>query len=443
MAPTMNHLPNELLMQVMWYLDLPTIAKLAGFTSLHELATKVLYRKDVNMAQDLPLELANGPVPQAEAGHQWGSKALGIAASTNDTELIKRILAHGGHKIINYKNVKTGDVAMKYSYALTPLSVAALHGSTDLANLLINEGADVNGVSLSWDPEGIVPLTLVTPLGVAIRYRHNTTARALLRGGAGLEIMWEERLEPQCMATTALTISVTTQNVAMVTELLDTYNADVNATDSRGNTALHYGHRVSTEYEIVPKLLAAGANTQAVNRKGEIPLHRYTECQFNHVKEYIRILIDAGSNVNAQDHTDRTPLGAAGWNRNADALESLALTHGADLLLVSQTSRDAWSQLTAKPYDEATEYDNVRRCVAALIDAGIAIDQAKIAAFLELNCYQIPVLLRDHLREPLTANDWAPMYASLAAKTWETNKSIQFLSEFYPQLPAGASGENP
>lgn len=70
--------------------------------------------------------------------------------------------------------LKSGATLQPFSYGNTELHVAALQGSTDLARVLVEGGADVNAVNEYGH----------TPLFYASRHGHRTTAEALIAVGA-------------------------------------------------------------------------------------------------------------------------------------------------------------------------------------------------------------------------------------------------------------------
>jgi len=106
-----------------------------------------------------------------------------------------------------------------------------------------------------------------------------------------------------------------------------------------GDTALHLaaaGHRV----EIVRQLLAAGADPNATaNHRRSSPLHYAADGYINGTAwnpteqvKTIRVLLDAGADINAQDKNGATPLHRAVRTRCAATVKFL-LQAGADPLL--------------------------------------------------------------------------------------------------------------
>jgi ankyrin repeat protein len=101
--------------------------------------------------------------------------------------------------------------------------------------------------------------------------------------------------------------------------------AELDAKDRLGNTALHYLCTVDMA-DLAEEVIAAGADVSVANNAGQTPLHLAAA---NGVLSTIRLLLDKGSKINAQDMEDKTPLIYAVENGQADAAEYL-LVSGAD-----------------------------------------------------------------------------------------------------------------
>ncbi|KAJ5635238.1 ankyrin 2-3/unc44 [Penicillium longicatenatum] len=78
------------------------------------------------------------------------------------------------------------------------------------------------------------------------------------------------------------------------------YKPDVNATDTKGNSALH----MDIPHEAVFKaLLAAGADVNLKNKDGDVPLHVHRAR-----REKTSWLLNAGANIEARNNKGQTPL---------------------------------------------------------------------------------------------------------------------------------------
>ena len=186
--------------------------------------------------------------------------------------------------------------------------------ANDLAALqtLVAEGADVN----VRDRLGETPLMYAAVVG-------SLEGMGFLVGkGADVNARNES-------GATALIWSAT--DIAKVRLLLD-HGADVNAATRRGRTALLIAALSDGSAEIVRLLLAKGANAKAMDAFKTTTLRG---AAVGNDAETMRLLIEAGVDVNSADFPGLTPLAmAAGWNGNLRAVE-LLLAHGAKVNAVS------------------------------------------------------------------------------------------------------------
>ncbi|KAL2147354.1 hypothetical protein VTI28DRAFT_9818 [Corynascus sepedonium] len=112
-------------------------------------------------------------------------------------------------------------------------------------------------------------------------------------------------------------------DVRVFNRLLD-LGADVNITDDEGNTILHHilsNMESFAEPQFLPlvqRILAAGADPNKRNKKGQPPLWKYDpDFQSHSVNDHahenlLRMLVDAGLDLNARDDTGRTILWVIG-----------------------------------------------------------------------------------------------------------------------------------
>ena len=106
-------------------------------------------------------------------------------------------------------------------------------------------------------------------------------------------------------------------------ELLLRNNADVNAKDSYGNTALinssYYGS------DVVELLLEKGADVNARNKAGKTAL--MNACTYRGKLQVVRMLVEKGADVNAKDKSGQTALMRA--NGKPYQFRELLLKYGA------------------------------------------------------------------------------------------------------------------
>ena len=109
---------------------------------------------------------------------------------------------------------------------------------------------------------------------------------------------------------------------------------DVNARDNAQDTLLHLASSKSWP-EIVQVLLDHGAEADAQNADGQNPLHRVPQLQYYHSLHGANIVMqllkhETGSNVNARDKDQETPLHLASYYLSADLVKVL-LDYGAQV----------------------------------------------------------------------------------------------------------------
>jgi ankyrin repeat protein len=201
-----------------------------------------------------------------------------------------------------------------------PLYYAALCGFQDLVeHLVIKHPQHVNTRGGYF----------LTPLIAALARRHFQTAGLLRHNGADVEVHFEG-------GNTLLNPAAWTGDFEMVRVLLN-YKADVNARSDAGWTPIHavsQGHQgtvIPNVYQslgdVARLLLEHGADVDAQisDGSGQTPLH--VTMQFNNV-EVVRVLLEYGANVGAEDSQGRTPFQIASANRY-DEIMKLLSEHGA------------------------------------------------------------------------------------------------------------------
>lgn len=105
--------------------------------------------------------------------------------------------------------------------------------------------------------------------------------------------------------------------------------SDIEAVDADGDTALHYlGYRKSSEglEDVFKKLLAAGADEDAVNTFGERP---FITAVYSNNKELVELYLKRGEAINQQDDEKYTPLHHAVEGEGKQTVK-LLLDEGAD-----------------------------------------------------------------------------------------------------------------
>jgi len=202
----------------------------------------------------------------------------------------------------------------------TPLIVASALGYTDLAELLIDRGADIYATdnlqisvlhkAVNSGCETVLRLLLVRCHGSDRRPDKFINAKDLRRG------------------ETALHVAARTDCSCILDQLLK-HGVDINAKDSTGYAPLHTAVQ-HLRFNAAERLISAGANVNQKNNTGNTPLHCAIVSDDDDVSPTIvRMLLDHGADVRVQNFVGRSALHRAVWFGLDDLIEVL-LNAGAD-----------------------------------------------------------------------------------------------------------------
>lgn len=184
---------------------------------------------------------------------------------------------------------------------------AAAANEVNLAQRLIQSGADVNGLNEKDE----------IPLHKASRADAVNMIRFLVEAGGDINAREGDDSTPLHEAAR----SDAEGAVLVLIEL----GADINARNGVGDTVLHRAAK-SAGSGIVTALVIAGADVGARNDEGKTPLH--LAAQIN--DRAVQPLVDAGAEINAKDGMGRTPLHEAAEYRRVNAVR-LLVEAGADI----------------------------------------------------------------------------------------------------------------
>jgi len=194
----------------------------------------------------------------------------------------------------------------------TPLHVASLHDHIDIAQLLIQRGADFN------QPDDIGE----TPLHLAAKCGHEDIAELIIQGGADVNRSEDDGETPLHMASQ--------EGHKDIAELLIQGGADVNRSEHKGKTPLHlaakYGHK-----DIARLLIQNGADVNRSQHNGDTPLH--LAAKYSH-EDMARFLIQNGADVNRSQHNGDTVLRRAQdlfINQHTERTIAWLVAHGASI----------------------------------------------------------------------------------------------------------------
>ena len=234
------------------------------------------------MTNDVDVRGPCGLTPLMVASFRGGGLDTGDIMEEEDAETnvaIQDLIAQGAN--ISTQMDKTGE---------TPLHLAARYARADAAKKLLDAKADANA------PDN----TGRTPLHAAVAADAQGVFQILLRHRA-------TNLDAKtCDGTTPLILAARLAIEGVVEELIQS-DADINASDENGKSALHWAASVNN-VDTVNTLLAHGANRDAQDHKDETPL--FLSCREGSYQA-AKALLDHCANRDITDHMDRLPRDVA------------------------------------------------------------------------------------------------------------------------------------
>ncbi|CAN0409601.1 unnamed protein product [Ectocarpus sp. 12 AP-2014] len=230
----------------------------------------------------------------------------------------------------------------------TPLHMASEKGSAKAALSLIKHGADVHRWGKTWRRRCCNALDLAAGRG------HIAIVKSLLVAGVNVN------LRPAYSDESALDAAFQGGHADIVTALIQ-HGAFVDATDSRGCTAL-FKVSLDTNAALIDKLVAAGASMNGiVDATGRTPLHH--ACM-NDCPEAIVSMLRHGARVDAKDDDGDTPLHVASTEGCSDGIRAL-VQHGADIKALTAKGRTPLVLTAESGFENATQ---------VLLDAGADVN---------------------------------------------------------------------
>ena len=244
----------------------------------------------------------------------------------------------------------------------TPLHVASRCGHIDVAQLLLEHGADADARDnddctplLRASQEGPAGLALFllkhgvdieardtqdsTPLGRAAIRGNVELARVLLEHGANVNSQNNKRSTPLHSASDR-------GNLGLAQMLLG-HGADANARKKNNQTPLHLAYM----NKVARTLLEHGADPSALDINNRTPLHRVSKFGLVGVA---RVLLEHGADANARDANNATPLHLAsssnfGEERRLNTVR-LLLEYGSDIHARDDVGRTPFNRAAERNY---------------------------------------------------------------------------------------------
>eukprot|EP00644_Phytophthora_capsici_P000335 jgi/Phyca11/100155/e_gw1.4.895.1 len=193
-----------------------------------------------------------------------------------------------------------------------------------------------------------------TPLIAAISNGHQEIVHILLKAGAELAALkTPDRNSPLHEAAFRGDLGILQ---LVVNKVIERSNEDVpdliNLQNQFGNTPLHNAARTGSP-GCVSHLLQAGAQYSIKNVNGSIPLHHACYSEKPNA-EVVRLLIEAGSDVNALDAQGCSPLIVAAKTNQTEVIDFLR-KHGADASLKNSFGENALHFAELRDNNDAIE----------------------------------------------------------------------------------------
>ncbi|OXU28005.1 hypothetical protein TSAR_015849 [Trichomalopsis sarcophagae] len=262
--------------------------------------------------------------------------------------------------------VATRPFAQKLGYSksrcekFVPMDEEEVQSRVRIANLLINAGANINSKSHSVTALTCCSVVLKTPLEEAALCQNEAIVELLLQYGA--EINAKTQGKTSCCTPLHSALTYYQGNTGLVNMLID-YGNDVNAVNHRGNAPLHLAveHPEYCSAELIELFLKHGADINAKSRQtGDTALHlvvnrfrtnayptitlptfhigndfiNYESLDVPDMK-LVKVLLEHGSDVNAVNRHGDTPLHLAVKHPTqfSEVLIRLFLKNGANVNL--------------------------------------------------------------------------------------------------------------
>ena len=269
--------------------------------------------------------LPNFPLAEYAAEH-WFKHARFKAVSQNVGEGMKQLFDRKKHHLATWLWIfdptvisRERDRSMETPQTPdgTPLHYAAFCGLSDAVNFLaVEHSEDVNSRSFIGGE---------TPLHLGSRAGHVDVAQLLIEHGADVVAQDEYGSTPLHQASKGGGVDLP--------RLLIQHGAKAAAQNEHGWTPLHmassWGH-----VDLARLLIQHGADAGVKDEDGETPLHQASSG--GHV-DLARLLIDHGADAAAQDEYGLTPLHQAYSGSHVDLIR-LLITHGADVTAQNEGS---------------------------------------------------------------------------------------------------------
>lgn len=280
-------------------LFLITSAALLTYAQETQVATQVTYPADIFFAAstgniEMLKRFIEGGADVNATDPTFGASVLTVATATNQLEAAKILLENGA------------DVNQVSPDGSTALHAAALFGFEDLADLLIQKGANIFATGQGGLPVNSTELDWATTLEIASMIQLNITEEEVMEGRSKIREMLE-----QATVTVAYTkpyVAVMINNQEALKASLEQTGVDLNALDPASGSSILTATTFFADGEIARILLEAGADPNLKNRDGGTPLHAAV---FLGKADIVEQLLANGADKNVRNRDGASPLDLA------------------------------------------------------------------------------------------------------------------------------------
>ena len=252
--------------------------------------------------------LASGDYSSGEFPYEDG--ALAKAADNGDLASVEVLLKYKADIEVREDHLRD----VWFIIIRTALFLAAAYGRIHIMRCLLENGADVNGVSVDDNS---------TPLMIAAASSQRDAVTFLVERGANVYLRDED-------GYTALHCACMFAYVGDILGCLIENGADVNARTNEDCTPLMTACDYGYSSEAVKFLIEHGANVDHQDWNGQTAVHYAVNCNSYSSIDALSCLIENGADVNARTYDGRTPLMIA-TARGYIKVAMYLIDHGAEV----------------------------------------------------------------------------------------------------------------
>lgn len=272
-----------------------------------------------------------------------GKTLLHVAAKNNLTEVAEILIKHGVDVNVESKYNEYNPFSR---FGRTPLINAISSDSLEMAQLLISNGAYINKKVASDDDTvleaaikcaGIDVIEFLINCGADVNTinRFDQTPLRLAIENNRLDVA-KKLIEKGCdvnqryeYGQTLLHIFIMSEDLGAIRFLIS-FRANINARDKKGNAPIHYSVRILSRkgFKIAKLLVKNGVNIEAVNGEFESPLCLSIK---NNNFRIAKLLIENGANVNFIGNNENKTLLHLAAEKNNLKICKLLIENGADV----------------------------------------------------------------------------------------------------------------